>query len=56
MTTNLGKELFIMFTVRVLHERLSTRVCSSLPFGFECGMWDLTVLIPDHCFSIFYLL
>ena len=28
-------------------------VCASLPFGFEGGMWDLIVLNPDHCFSIY---
>ena len=26
----------------------------SVPFGFEGGMWDLIVSVPDHCFS-FYL-
>ena len=25
----------------------------SFPVGFGGGMWDLTVLIPDHCFSIY---
>ena len=24
---------------------------SSIPFGHEGGMWDLIVLIPDHCHS-----
>ena len=24
---------------------------SSIPFGLEGGMWDLIVLIPDHCHS-----
>ena len=24
------------------------------PFGFEGGMWDLIVLIPNHCLSIYY--
>ena len=43
-----GKELFIRFTVHVLRERLSICVCPSFPFGFEGGMWDLIVLIPDH--------
>ena len=29
-------------------------VCVLLsPFGFERGMWDLIVLIYDHCLSIF---
>ena len=27
---------------------------SSFPFGFEGGMWDVIVLIPDHCLSIFF--
>ena len=24
---------------------------SFIPFGHEGGMWDLIVLIPDHCLS-----
>ena len=28
-------------------------VCPSFPFGFEDGMWDLIVLIRDHCLSIY---
>ena len=27
---------------------------SFFPFGFEGGMWDLIVLIPDHCISIYF--
>ena len=32
-------------------------VCAraSFPVGFECGMWDFIILVPDHCLS-FYLL
>ena len=26
-------------------------VCASFSFGFEGEMWDLLVLIPDHCLS-----
>ena len=26
----------------------------SFPFGFEGGMRDLIVLIPDHCLSIYF--
>ena len=26
------------------------------PFGFEGGVWDLIVLIPDHCLSIYFAL
>ena len=27
-------------------------VCASFSFGFEGGVWDLIVLIPDHCLSV----
>ena len=26
---------------------------SFFPFGIEGGMWDVIVLIPDHCLSIY---
>ena len=29
-------------------------VCFSFPFGIEGGMWDVIVLIPDHCLSIYF--
>ena len=32
----------------------SVYVFSYFPFGFEGGVWDLIVLVPDHCLS-FYL-
>ena len=28
-------------------------VCPAFPFGFEDGMCNLIVLIPDHCLSIY---
>ena len=31
-------------------------VCPSFPFGIEGGMWDVIVLIPDHCLSIYFVL
>ena len=37
--------------MRVFPDRLSICVCVSFRFGIEGGMWDLTVSIPDHCFS-----
>ena len=37
--------------MRVLRGRLSVCKCAYLPFGFEDGMWDLMVLVPDHCLS-----
>ena len=30
-------------------------VCASFSFCFEGRMWDLIVLIPDHCLSIYFL-
>ena len=54
MTTCFGKELFIRFTVRVLCERLSVCVCVSFTFVSEGGMWDLIVLVPDHCLSFYF--
>ena len=29
-------------------------MCSSFPLGIEGGMWDVIVLIPDHCLSIYF--
>ena len=29
-------------------------VCPSFPIGFEGRIWDLIVLIPDHCLSIYF--
>ena len=28
-------------------------VCPSFPFSIEGGMWDVIVLIPDHCLCIY---
>ena len=28
-------------------------VCASFPFGFEYGMLDLVLLVPDPCLSIY---
>ena len=49
------KELFILFTVRVFRERISTWVCASFPFGFNGGMWNLIVLVPDYCLSFYFV-
>ena len=38
----------------VFRKGLSICVCFSFPFGFECRMWDLNVLVPDHCRSIYF--
>ena len=31
-------------------------MCASFAFGFEGGMWDLVVLVPDQCLSFYFLL
>ena len=41
--------------MHVFRERLSVSVCCSFPFGFEDGVWDLIILIPDHCLSISFI-
>ena len=37
--------------MRVFREHLSVCECASLCFGFEGGIWDLIVLVPDHCLA-----
>ena len=32
---------------------LSTDQLGPAQYGFEVGMWDLIVLIPDHCLSAY---
>ena len=32
---------------------MSTDVFTSFPFGFEGRIWDLIVLVPDHCLSFY---
>ena len=29
-------------------------MCPFFPFGIEDGMWDVIVLIPGHCLSIYF--
>ena len=53
MTTYLGR-VVIRFTVHVFRERLSFLCMPFVPFSYEGGMWDLIVLIPDHCFSVYF--
>ena len=40
--------------MRVFSEGLSVCLCASFPFGFEGGMWDLIVLIPDYFLVIYF--
>ena len=53
MTTCWGNScLFGLLYVSLV--MLSSCVCASFPFGFEVGIFDLFLLVPDHCLS-FYL-
>ena len=49
-----GKELFIRFTASAFCKLLSVYVFCFFPFGFEGRMWDLIVLVPDHCLSFYF--
>ena len=33
---------------------LVRNIWSACRFGIEGGMWDVIVLIPDHCLSIYF--
>ena len=55
MTDHLsGKELFIRFTASAFRKLLSIYVFSYFPFGFEGGMWDLILSVPDHFLSFYF--
>ena len=41
----------LQFAVHVCRECLSICVYAFFPFDFEGGMWDLIVLVPDHCLN-----
>ena len=43
-----------MFTARAFRKLLSVYVLSYFSFGFEGRIWDLTVLVPDHCLSFYF--
>ena len=30
-------------------------VCASFRFGFEDGMWDISVLVSEYCLSFYFL-
>ena len=47
MTTCFGKSC--LFHSACLAWALSICECASFPFGFEGGMGDLIVFVPDYC-------
>ena len=54
MTTYLGKSCLV--NCACLSWALVTFcVCPSFPFDIKGGMWDVIVLIPDHCLSIYFV-
>ena len=55
MTTYFVKELFIRFTASAFRKLPSIYVFSYFPFGFEGGVWDLIVSLPDCCLSFYFL-
>ena len=55
MTTCLGKSCsFSLLCVSFVNIYQVSYVCPSFPFGIEVGMWDVIVLIPNHCISIYF--
>ena len=47
--------LHSLYCVCVIRKRLSVCMFVSFPFDFENGLWDVIVLIPDHCLSTYFL-
>ena len=43
------------FDASAFRKLSSIYVFSYFPFGFEGGMWDLIVSVPDHCLSFYFL-
>ena len=54
MTTCLGRAVYSVYCACLLWAFVKFCVCPSFPFGIEGGMWDVIVLIPDHCLSIYF--
>ena len=44
-----------VYCAYLLRERLLIYVCASFHFGFEGGMLGLSVKVPDHCLSIYFM-
>ena len=41
--------------MRVFRECLSVCAFASFPYGFEGGIWDLIIFIPDHRLSFYFV-
>ena len=55
MTTCLGKRCSFGLLCVSFVNFINFRVCPSFPFGFEGGMWDVIVIIPALCLSIYFI-
>ena len=53
MTTCLGKSCSFGLLCKSFVNILSLCV-NPFHFGFDGGMWDLIVFVPDHCLSIYF--
>ena len=51
--SRISQVLFILFAASAFRKLSSIYVFSYFPFGFEGGIWDLIVLVPDHCLSFY---
>ena len=54
MTTCLGKSVHLVNCTCRSWEVVKFCVCPSFPYGIEGGIWDVIVLIPDHCLSVYF--
>ena len=43
--------MFILLSLHIFRERLPICACALLSFGFEGGIWNLIVLVPNRCLS-----
>ena len=46
--------VFILFAASAFRKLSSIYVFSYFPFGFEGGIWDPVVSVPDHCLSFYF--
>lgn len=52
-TSYLGKSCSFGSLLIISRTLINFCVCPSFPFGFQSGMWNFIILIPDHWLSIY---
>ena len=55
MTICLGRAVHSVNCTCLLWALVKFCVCPSFPFDIEGGKWDVIALIPDHCFSVYFV-